>query len=181
MEPYKQALREAEEAVKDVADVELRKIGFEVILKQLLKIEEGAAPQRMQTTKAQTPKKPTVATHTNTTGLTSDDLDTLFEVKDDAITLRVRPTGANVAEQQQLLAHAVLLGYKALLGQDTVGAVKLAAVAKEWNLLDTNFGRTIQAPGFIQAKGKRRGVTYSFRPGAIAKLTESVQKMAKGE
>ncbi|MFZ2886616.1 MAG: hypothetical protein WA021_02225 [Minisyncoccia bacterium] len=180
MHPYKQALREAEEAVKDIADVELRKVGFEVILKQLLHTEE-AVPQRAQTTKVPTRQAPAISTYTNTTGLNSDELDTLFEKKEDTVALKVRPTGATIKEQQQLLAHAVLIGHKSLLGQDAVGAMKLAAVAKEWNLLDKNFGETIQTPGLIQAKGKKRGVIYSFRPGAIAKLKEQMQKMARGD
>jgi hypothetical protein len=181
MKQYKQALCEAEDAVKDVADTELRKIGFEVILKQLLHTEEAIVASPTGATKASAPKTPTAPTSTNNTGLTADELSTLFEVRDDTIALKVRPTGASVNEQQQLLAHAVLLGYKVLLGQDTISAVKLAGVAKEWNLLDTNFGRKIQVPGLIQSKGKRRGVTYSFRPGAVAKLKETMQKMARGE
>lgn len=180
---YKKAVSEALEAVKDVEDADLKKSAFEIVLRQLL----NAAPDHTRGGPGtdMIPPESVVAkpnsNHTNKTGLTKEEIDTLFETKGEIVVLKVKPTGESLLEQQQALAHAILIGYHALFGKDSVTSVMMGTAARDWNLLDTNFSRTIQIPGYIQAKGKRKGVTYSLKPGAIAKLKESMQKMARGE
>jgi hypothetical protein len=178
---YKESVKKAMEAVKYIEDADLRKSGFEIILKQLL--QTGVTSGSSEPAFVKTPESKVIfgGVHVNKTGLTEEELQTLFSVEGEVVKLKVKPIGESVAEQQQLLAHAILFGYYTLLGKDSILATIMGATAREWNLLDTNFSRTIQAPGHIQSKGKGRGVNYSFRPGAVTKLKDAMQKMACGE
>lgn len=181
MNDYKKALAEAQEAVKDVTDTELRKIGFKVVLKQILEGDVGKVPPHTSSVKPAVAHAATT-THPNKTGLGQDELNALFEKKDgETISLKVKPTSAALPEQQQLLAHAIIVGYKALFDKDSVPSLAMVAAAREWNLMDKNFARNIQSPGYIQAKGIKKGVTYSLKPGAIDKIRPALQLLAHGE
>lgn len=180
---YKSAVAEALESVKDIEDSELKKSGFEILLKKLIDAPLDTTQPRAEG--STTHHSPAKAAHTslrlNKTGLSEEEIETLFEVDGDTVTLKVKPTGSTVAEKQIALAHALLIGYKATLGQDNVSSLAVAAVAREWNIWDTNLSKKIQAAGYIQAKGIRKAAIYSLKPGAIDKLCESMQKMARGE
>ncbi len=180
---YKKAVTEALEAVKEVQDADLKKSGFEIVLRSLLGVVPTGAPITNKAP-AMLPRDK-VANESggsiNKTGLTDDEVATLFEVNGETVVLKVKPVGESVPEQQQSLAHAILVGYKALFGKDGISASQMGSAAREWSLKDTNFATNIQTPGHIQAKGAGKGATYSLRPGAIGKLKDSMQKMARGE
>lgn len=178
---YKKALIEAQEAVKDVHDPELRKSGFEVILKQLLQTASVPAGANVVMAPPASGEVKTDSVRGSKTGLTEDEIQVLFEVKDSIVILKVQPSGTTLAEQQQTLAHAILVGHFALLGNDDISVRTMGAAARDWKLLDTNFSRTILVPGYIQSKGQRGGVRYSLKPGAMGKIKETLQKMARGE
>lgn len=178
---YKKALADAQDAVKDIQDPELKKSGFEIILKQLLQVVPAVVGEVTPTIPSSGAEPKTGGVRSSKTGLTEDEIQTLFEVKDNAVILKIQPSGATVPGQQQTLAHAILVGYFALLGNDDVSSPTMAAAARDWNLFDTNFSRTILVPGFIQSKGFRKGVRYSLKPGAMGKIKETLQKMARGE
>lgn len=178
---YKKVVAQALEAVKDVPDADLKKAGFEVVLRQLL---QAVAANTTSASGEVTGGKVNVTTKNNPvnkTGLTDDEVNILFEKKDNTLVLRIKPTGKTVPTQQQILAHAILVGYLALFNRDSVSSAEMVVAAKDWKLFDANFSRNIQTPGYIQAKGVKKGVTYSLKPGAISKLKESIQKMARGE
>jgi hypothetical protein len=178
---YKKAVADAHEAVKDVEDADLRKSGFEIILKQLLQISPAPTGGAVPHTDDNGISLKVNAGRANKTGLTDDEIQTLFEVKDKAVILKIQPSGTTVPEQQQTLAHAILVGHFALFGSDDISAKKMGAAARDWKLLDTNFSRTILVPGYIQSKGERASVRYSLKPGAMGKVKETLQKMAHGE
>ena len=180
---YKDMVAEALEAVKEVEDADLRKSGFEIILQQLLRTKQDGASADTPIVAPKMPaaNAPAPSGRANRTGLTDEEIQTLFEIKGETVVLKVEPTGTSVPEQQQMLAHAVLVGHLALLDKDNVSTTVMSAAARDWNLFDTNFSRTILTPGHVQSRGVRRGVNYSLKPGAVGKLKQSMQKMARGE
>lgn len=179
---YKEATEMAIAAVKDIQDPDLKKSAFEVILRDLLNADPSNIQSTHQETKgASGTESAQPNTGQNKTGLTDEEIDTLFNAEGDVLTLKVRPTGDSVPKQQQMLAHAVLVGYKAVFGKDTVPSLTMVTAARDWNLMDRHFAENVRAPGHIQTKGIKKGAVYSLRPGAMAKLKESMQKMARGE
>ncbi len=169
---YKKAVAEAMESVEDVDDPELKKSGFEILLKKLI---ENSSETSQSKEGFSLPAGMSIASgYSNKTGLSEEEVKTLFEVNEDVVTLKVKPVGVSVPEQQQSLAHAILIGYKAALGKDSVPSSSMLAAAREWNLWNTNFSTNIQTPGYVQAKGVRKGATYSLKPGAVGKLKDSL-------
>lgn len=177
---YQKVVAEALESVKDVPDADLKKAGFEVVLRQLLQATPGG-----QLKNENNPGGEGVVVTGNTqvskTGLTTEEINILFEDKNGTLCLKVKPTGQTIAEQHQKLAHAILVGHLALLGKESISSLVMLAAARDWHLPEKHFARNIQSPGYIQAKGVGKGVIYSLKPGAVWKLKESLQKMAHGE
>lgn len=179
---YKKAITEATEAVRDMEDLDLKKSAFEILLRDLL---QGMSEQKPTEKKGVTfPVGITSTTkdgYKNNTVLTQEEIDSLFEVKKENLLLKIKPTGKSDTEKQQKLAHAILVGYKAIFGKDSVPVSVILTAARDWNLSVLHFGKNIQLAGYVQGKGVKKGAIYSLKPGAVEKLKESIQKMARGE
>ena len=174
---YSKAIESARELVRDIEEGEIRITAFGIVLQHLLgEASDINLPEdRPHTSEDQ--KRNAVKGE-----LTPEELSALFETDENSILkLKVRPTGDTIDSQQQTLAHAVLMGYHKLLGKNEVKATVMGEVARYWNLSDKNFSKSAKTSSFVQARGKGKGLVYSFRPGAVAKLTDEMRKMAYGE
>lgn len=180
-EIYKKAITEATEAVRDMEDSDLKKSAFEILLRDALQgmSEHKPTGQKEITSPVEIISKKD--DHKNNTGLTQEELDSLFEVKKENLLLKIKPIGKSDAEKQQKLAHVILVGYKAIFGKDSVPVSVMLTAARDWNLSVLHFGKNIQLAGYVQGKGVKKGAIYSLRPGAVEKLKESIQKMAQGK
>ena len=178
-ETYIEAIKEAHEVVKCLEDVELQKIAFGVILKRLIGRVYARADALIQS--PATPGDST--TQIKNKGLSDEEKGILFEVEDDGKTLKlkVQPIGKTVEDQRLMLVHSILLGYHLLLGEDNVKATIMSEAARYWNLWDTNLSKTIRTSRYIQVRGSGKGKVYSLKPGAVAKLTESIREMIYGK
>lgn len=174
-ETYIKVINEAYEIVKHLDNNDLQKIAFGIVLKRLID----------ETTDVMQPSAPDKDLRIKTTSkeLSEEEVNTLFQVNEDGKTIKfkVRPTGATTQDQQLMLMHTVLMAYHLLLKEDSVKATTIGEVARYWNLHDVNLSRTFKTSDYIQIRGKSKGVVYSFKPGAVAKLTDVMRKMAYGE
>jgi len=168
----KENLKRAEELVKDIEDLELRKIAFGKILDSIISDEN----HREETDKIkgtsqtdQSDASDPFSRVASNLGKPLDDVREIFIIEGEEIHLKVKPTPVSSADRQRMLAHFMLFAYKVAFKKDSLPATILVDEAKEWDIWDANFGRNVSASLLIQTKGKSKGTTYSLTPGATEK------------
>lgn len=116
-----------------------------------------------------------IASHLN---ITVEQVEDLYELKEDILHLGVKPIGAKLSDRQRNLAHALLVGYRLGLDMKEVPVTKLTEIAEEWNIKDGNFGRNINDE-YAQMKGGGRGKRpfFSLSPGAVDHLRDEIVGM----
>lgn len=181
-----EAVKTAQEASAS-ADPSLREKAFEIVLLRLLGTGSDIMKEELGSVKS-----PAVAPygksaplkHLDLTrivsqlGISKEQADQLYEFKDDLIHLGIKPIGVKLSDKQRNLAHALLVGYRLGLDRKEVSISELSKVAEEWNILDKNFGRSINDKN-VQMKGVGRGKrpTISLAPGAIERLKDEIISM----
>jgi hypothetical protein len=109
--------------------------------------------------------------------ISEEQVEDLYEFKDNMLFLSVKPLGTSLPEQRRCLANLLLVGYRFGLGLKTISQSKLLKAAEEWNINGDQFSRDIKTSKHVQSKAGGRGSDpiVSLAPGSITDIADEAK------